>query len=164
MSIDSKVFGSVNIVSRKAIPLRSDFNSESLQDVLNSCKVVKQYKRLLAIKVIYDGLSRTEAANLVNISIDVLCYWIKRFNEYGPDGLIDFKSTGRPTKLSKSELKELIQRVRDRQLISDEREVVRLVDLKAYLKRTNDIDVSISALSMMLKREGLHLQSEPTTI
>ncbi len=159
------MFGrSVNIVSRRAIPLRSDFNSESLQEVLNTCKIVKQYKRLLAIKVIYDGLSRTEAAHLVNISIDVLCYWIKRFNEYGPDGLIDFKSPGRPTKLSKDELKELIQRVRNRQLVSDEGEAVRLVDLKDYLKRTNDIDVSISALSMMLKREGLRLQSGTTTV
>ena len=152
--------GGVNIVSRRAIPLRSDFNSDSLQEILNTCKIVKQYKRLLAIKVIYEGLSRTEAANLVNISIDVLCYWIKRFNEYGPEGLIDFKPTGRPTKLSKHELKELIQCVRTQHLNLNEGGSVRLVDLKSYLKHKNNIDISISALSMMLKREGIQLQTE----
>ena len=146
-------------MSRRAIPLRSDFNSDKLQEILDTCKIVKQYKRLLAIKFIYEGLSRTEAANLVNISIDVLCYWIKRFNEYGPEGLIDFKPTGRPTKLSKDELKELIQCVRTQRLNLNEEGVVRLVDLKSYLKHTNDIDVSISALSMMLKREGIRLQT-----
>ena len=150
---------SLFIMARRATPLRSDFNSERLQEILDTCKIVKQYKRLLAIKGVYDGLSRTEAANLVNLSIDVLCYWIKRFNEYGPDGLIDFKSSGRPTKLSKKELKDLVQRVRSRQLNSAEGGAVRLVDLKGYLKQENDIDVSISALSIMLKREGLQLQA-----
>ena len=67
-------------MSRKATPQRSDFNSERLQDILDTCKIVKQYEPLLAIKGIYDGLSRTEAANLVNLSIDVLCYWFKSFN------------------------------------------------------------------------------------
>ncbi len=146
-------------MSRRAVPLRSDYSAESLQEILDTCKIVKQYKRLLAIKVVYDGLSRTEAANLVNMSIDVLCYWIKRFNRYGPEGLIDFKSTGRPTKLTKGELNELTQRVRNRKLNSADGGVVRLIDLQDYLKRTNDIDVSISALSMMLKREGLLLQA-----
>ena len=146
-------------MSRRAIPLRSDFNSESIRKIISSCKFVKQYKRLLAIKVIYDGLSRTEAASLVDISMDALCYWIKRFNKYGPEGLIDFKPTGRPTKLNKSELNDLILRVRKQQLNLNEGGPLRLVDLKGYLKRTNDIDVSISALSMMLKREGIQLQT-----
>ncbi len=144
-------------MSRRAVPLRSDFSSENLRKILNTCKVVKQYKRLLAIKFIYDGFSRSEAANLVDISMDALCYWIKRFNQYGPEGLIDFKSTGRPTKLSKNELRELVDSVHQQKLNSAEGGVVRLVDLKGYLKRTNDIDVSISALSMMLKREGIQL-------
>ena len=147
------------MMSGRAIPLRSDFNSDRLRNILSTCQVVKQYKRLLAIKVIYDGFSRTDAAHLVDMSMDALCYWIKRFNEYGPDGLIDIKPPGRPTKLSKSELEDLIRCVRNQQLDSDDGGSVRLVDLQGYLKRTQYLVISISALSVMLKREGIQLQT-----
>ena len=38
--------------------------------------------------------------------------WVRRFNEYGPEGLIDIKPPGRPSKLSEKQkevLKQLVE-------------------------------------------------------
>ncbi|WP_084005257.1 helix-turn-helix domain-containing protein [Magnetovibrio blakemorei] len=54
----------------------------------------KQARRLLALSLIYDGASRSDAARHANVDVQSIRDWVLRFNAKGPDGLIDLKSTG----------------------------------------------------------------------
>ena len=55
---------------------------------------------LLALAVIYDGGKRKDAARIGDVGLQVVRDWVLRFNAKGPEGLIDDKSTGQPTKLN----------------------------------------------------------------
>src|ERR1700746_1251620 len=57
-------------------------------------------RRLLALAAIYDGATRTEAAKIGGVGLQIIRDWVLRFNARGPDGLLDGKSTGQPSKLN----------------------------------------------------------------
>jgi Winged helix-turn helix len=55
---------------------------------------------LLAIAAVLDGASRTEAARIGGMDRQTLRDWVIRFNDQGPDGLINIPSPGLPAKLN----------------------------------------------------------------
>src|ERR1700758_1476077 len=55
---------------------------------------------VLALAAIYDGATRTEAAKIGGVGLQIIRDWVLRFNARGPDGLLDGKSTGQPSKLN----------------------------------------------------------------
>ena len=59
-----------------------------------------QARRLLAIAAVLDGASREEAATIGGMDRQTLRDWVIRFNEQGPDGLINIPSPGMPPKLN----------------------------------------------------------------
>ena len=61
-------------------------------------KDAAQVRRLLAIAAVLDGASREEAATIGGSQ--TLGDWVIRFNEQGPDGLINIPSPGMPPKLN----------------------------------------------------------------
>ena len=65
-------------------------------------KDAAQARRLLAIAAVLDGASREEAAKIGGMDRQTLRDWVIRFNEQGPDGLINKSSPGAPGKLTKS--------------------------------------------------------------
>ena len=60
----------------------------------------KQVRRLLAVAVILDGGTRTEAARVGGVGLQIVRDWVVRFNAEGPDGLIDRKAPGKAPTLS----------------------------------------------------------------
>jgi transposase len=46
---------------------------------------------LLALAAIYDGATRTEAAKIGGVTLQIIRDWVLKFNAHGPDGLIDRK-------------------------------------------------------------------------
>jgi transposase len=50
-----------------------------------------------------DGMNRTKAARIGGMDRQTLRDWVHRFNQHGPDGLIDIKPSGRPPKLSEEQ-------------------------------------------------------------
>src|SRR5262249_58257368 len=59
-----------------------------------------QARRLLALAAIYDGATRTEAAKIGGVGLQIIRDWVLRFNARRPDGLLYGKSTGQPSKLN----------------------------------------------------------------
>ena len=49
--------------------------------------------------MIYEGGSRTQAAELGGVTLQVVRDWVLRFNADGPAGLIDRKAPGQPSRL-----------------------------------------------------------------
>lgn len=82
------------------ILLRSDFTAPQLRIAARSTKDAAQARRLLALAAIYDGSARTEAAKIGGVTLQIVRDWVIKFNAHGPDGLIDRKAPGQPSKLS----------------------------------------------------------------
>ena len=80
-------------------PLRQDFDAPQLRGLARKTKDGPQARRLLALAAIYDGATRTEAAKIGGVGLQIIRDWVLR-NARGPDGLLDGKSTGQPSKLN----------------------------------------------------------------
>jgi len=87
------------------IPLRRDFDAPQLRRLAKKTKDGPQARRLLALAAIYDGATRTEAAMIGGVGLQIIRDWVLHFNERGPDGLLNGKSPGQPSKLSTSSAK-----------------------------------------------------------
>src|SRR5260370_36263244 len=82
------------------IPLRQDFDVSQLRSLSRRTKDGPQARRLLALAAIYDGATRTEAAKIGGVGLQIIRDLGLRFNAPGPDGLLGGKSTGQPSKLN----------------------------------------------------------------
>ena len=77
----------------KPIPLRPDHDAALLRRIARGAADAVQVRRLLALAAIYDGGSRTQAAAVGGVTLQVVRDWVLRFNAHGPEGLIDWGST-----------------------------------------------------------------------
>ncbi len=82
------------------IPLRRDFSAPRLRGLAKKTKDGPQARRLLTLAAIYDGATRTEAAKIGGVGLQIIRDWVLRFNEHGADGLLNGKSPGQPSKLN----------------------------------------------------------------
>ena len=83
------------------IDLRNDFDSVSLRRAsAKRTRDATQSRRLLALAEVYDGGSRTDASRIGGVGLQIIRDWVLRFNARGPDGLVDGKSPGAPSKLN----------------------------------------------------------------
>jgi transposase len=71
-----------------------------LQPIPMRAKNAGQARRLLAIAAVLDGSTREEAALVGGMDRQTLRDWVIRFNEQGPEGLINIPSPGAPAKLN----------------------------------------------------------------
>src|SRR5688572_17340580 len=82
------------------IPLRSDFDTVALRAIARRSKDGPQARRLLALAAIYEGGTRTEAARIGGVTVQIIRDWVVKFNAHGPEGLINRKPPGQPSKLT----------------------------------------------------------------
>ena len=82
------------------IPLRRDFSAPQLRGLAKKTKDGPQARRLLTLAAIYDGATRTEAAKIGGVGLQIIRDWVLRFNARGPEGLLDGKPPGQPSKLN----------------------------------------------------------------
>ena len=82
------------------IPLRADFEASQLRAAARRAKDGPQARRLLALAAVYDGASRTEAAKIGGVTLQIVRDWVIKFNARGPEGLIDGKAPGQPSRLN----------------------------------------------------------------
>ena len=78
------------------IPLRRDFGASRLRGFAKKTKDGAQARRLLALAAIYDRATRSEAAMIGDVGLQMIRDWVLHFNERGPDALVNGKSTEQP--------------------------------------------------------------------
>jgi transposase len=83
-----------------AVALRSDFTGPDLRRPARRTQDAKQARRLLALAAIYDGGSRSDAARIGDVGLQLIRDWVLRFNDKRPDGLIDRKAPGPEPRLN----------------------------------------------------------------
>src|SRR6266481_338905 len=82
------------------VSLRGDFKASQLRALARRTKDGPQARRLLTLAAIYDGTTRTEAAKIGGVTLQIIWDWVMRFNARGASGLLDGKSPGQPTRLN----------------------------------------------------------------
>ena len=82
------------------IALRTDFDAIAVRRLAKATKDAAQGRRLLALAEIYDGGTRADAARIGAVGRQTVRDWVLAFNAEGPEGLIDGKAPGNPSKLN----------------------------------------------------------------
>jgi transposase len=137
------------------IGLRGDFDAFAMRMCAKKSKNGGQTRRLLALAAIYDGASRTDAARVAGVTLQIVRDWVIRFNAWGPEGLVDRKAPGRPPRLSGEHLKALAEMIESGPAPAIHGVVRwRIVDLCAWIFEEFRISVSKQTLSRQLRAMG----------
>src|SRR5260221_4627903 len=140
-----------------AIPvaLRVDFKASQLRGLARKTKDGPEASRLVAATAIYGGATRTEAAKIGGVGLQIIRDWVMRFNARGAAGLRDGKSPGQPSKLN-DEQRQAIVRMIESGPIPSIHGVVRwrLIDLSQWVYEEFRITVAKQTLSRELRAMG----------
>ncbi len=90
-----------------AVALREDYDGPGLRRLAKATADAGQSRRLLAVAEIYDNGTRSDAARIGGVGLQVVRDWVLRFNADGPSGLIDRKAPGQPPKLNATQRQAL---------------------------------------------------------
>jgi len=110
---------------------------------------------LLALAAIYDGASRTEAARIGGVTLQIVRDWVLKFNAAGPVGLIDRKAPGPRSRLSAVHRVALVEAIEAGPDLSVHGVVRwRITDLAKLLSDRFAISVSKPTMSRELRALG----------
>ena len=134
------------------VPLRTDFDAAALRAIARQTKDGPQARRLLALAAIYDGATRTAAARIGGVTVQIIRDWVVKFNAHGPEGLVNRKPPGQPSKLTDAH-RAALQAIIEQGPIPAIHGVVRwrLVDLIAWVWEEFRITISKQTLSRELR-------------
>ena len=133
-----------------AIGVRSDYTSADLRGFARRCRDADQVRRVLALAVILDGGSRSEAARMAGVTLQIVRDWVLRFNEGVPEGLATRKAPGKASILNDEQRARLLEQV-EAGPIPAAHGVVRwrLVDLEQWI----GVEFGLSVTRFTLGRE-----------
>lgn len=139
----------------RGVRLRADFSAADLRELAKRSRDADQTRRLLALAAIYDGGSRTQAAEIGGVGLQTVRDWVLRFNERGPDGLINGKAPGNSPKLNDEQRRALAALVEKGPTPCIEGLVrFRLVDLVQWVWEEFKVSVSRQTLGRELHAMG----------
>jgi transposase len=145
----------MEVAMAAAVPLRSDFDAADLRALAKRSRDPDQTRRLLALAAIYDGGSRSEAARIGCVTLQIVRDWVMRFNAAGSQGLVTSRAPGARSRLG-SEQRHALRGILDQGPIPAVHGVVRwrLVDLITWLWDEFAIAISKQTLSRELRAMG----------
>ena len=140
---------------RAGIALREDYDAAQLRSLAKATRNAGQSRRLLALAEIYDGGSRTKAAQVGGVGLQTIRDWVVRFNARGPEGLIDGKAPGNTCKLNDSQRQAVAEMVENGPTPAIHGVVRwRLKDLTLWIWEEFRISLSETTLSRELRALG----------
>ena len=136
----------------RPLPLRADFDGPGLRALARKTNDGPQARRLLALAAIYDGGTRTQAAEIGGVTPQVVRDWVMRFTTHGPEGLLDRKAPGRPARLTAEHRAAVVAMIESGPTPAIHGVVRwRLVDLCQWLFEEHRVTVSKQTLSRELR-------------
>ena len=141
----------------------ADHTSAELRALAGKCTDGAQVRRMLALALVLEGRSRSEAAALNGMDRQTLRDWVHRFNAAGPDGLLDSWSSGPRARLSPEQLAELAEVVETGPDPAVDGVVRwRRIDLKKVIEERFGVAYHERHVSTLLKRLGFsHVSARP---
>ena len=127
----------------------------ALRGLARKTKDGPQARRLLAVAAIYDGATRTEAAKIGAVGLQIIRDWVMRFNARGAAGLLDGKSPGQPSKLNDMQRQAIVRMIESGPIPAIHGVVRwRLIDLSQWIYEEFRITVAKQTLSRELRAMG----------
>lgn len=138
-----------------ALDIRRDYTTDDLRRLARQSRDADWSRRLLALSVICEGGSRSQAASVGGVGLQIIRDWVQRFNQHGPDGLKTGTAKGREPLLNDKQCKALVEAV-EKGPVPYLDGVVRwrLVDLVQWLWQEHRISVSRQTLGRELNAMG----------
>ena len=146
-----------------AVKLRDDYSAEDLRALARRAKDVNQSRRFLSLAAVQDGMDRGSAARIGGMDRQTLRDWVHRFNDAGPDGLLDNWTEGPKPRLSaeqSAELAAIVEAGPDREKDGVVR--WRRVDLKRVIAERFGVAFHERHVGKILKKLGFsHMSARP---
>ncbi len=143
--------------------MRGEVSADDLRRTATRARTPAAARRMLAIALAFEGVSRREAARQCGMDRQTLRDWVHRFNAEGLSGLDDRRRTGSARRLTREQEAALERIVRDGP--DHERDGVvrwRRVDLKAVIKQRFEVDYHVRTVGKVLHRLGFsHISTRP---
>jgi transposase len=137
------------------IPLRSDFTAAQVRAAARKTKDGPQARRLLALAAVYDGGTRSEAAKVGGVTLQIVRDWVLKFNADGPPGLINRKAPGQPSRLDATHRAALVGQIESGPIPAIHGVVRwRVIDLCQWLFQEYKVSVAKQTLSRELRKMG----------
>jgi transposase len=137
------------------VRLRTDFDAATLRRLAKSSRDPHQSRRLLALAVIDEGASRSDAAHIADVGLQTVRDWVLRFNADRPQGLINRKAPGQKPRLDQAQ-RQALQQVVEQGPIPAVHGVVRwrLIDLVQWVFDEFHVALSKQTLSREVRALG----------
>lgn len=134
---------------------RMDLDAAGLRRAGTQSRDSDAARRMLALALVLDGVSRSEAAKQCGMDRQTLRDWVHRYNDFGVAGLSDRVPPGAKPRLSSEQEAELAELVREGPQI-DKHGVVRWrrIDLSQVIKARFGVRLAERSVGAVLRRLG----------
>jgi transposase len=142
---------------------REEHSAAALRVVASRCKDPEQVRRLLALALVLDGLSRDAAARQTGMDRQTLRDWVHRYNDFGIAGLKSRRGPGRAPSLTSGQAAELLALVvKGPDPATDKVVRWRCIDLRDEVERRFAVKVHENTIGTWLRDMKLtRLQPRP---
>jgi len=143
---------------------RDDFSAADLRQAASRCDDSAQARRALALALVLEGKSRTEAARSAGMDRQTLRDWVHRYNEAGLEGLRNQPNLGAPPRKLASEQEQLVAEWVRQGPDAERHKVVRwrLVDLRDEIAAKFGVQLHERSVGKLLARlKFSHISARP---
>ena len=134
---------------------RMDLDARGLRRAAALSRDADAARRMLALALVMEGRSRTEAAQSCGMDRQTLRDWVHRYNSEGLEGLKDRRSLGPAPRLSPEQQAEVAEWVRQGPQLAEHGVVRwRRIDLSRRIKQAFGVELAERSVGELLRRLG----------
>jgi transposase len=134
---------------------RRDYTAAQLREAAKRTDDADAARRMLALALVLEGKSRTEAATSCGMDRQILCDWVHRYNAEGLDGLHNRTAPGAKSRLSPQQEQEVAELVRNGPDLAEHGVVRwRRIDLAHVIEQCYGVKLAERSVGDLLHRLG----------
>jgi transposase len=134
---------------------RTDLDAAGLRRAASQSRDADAARRMLALALVLDGRTRTEAAELCGMDRQTLRDWVHRYNGLGLSGLSNRVPPGAKSRLSREQETEVARLVREGPTFSEHGVVRwRRIDLSRVIERRFGVHLAERSVGALLRQLG----------
>lgn len=135
--------------------IRMELDAVGLRRAAGQSRDADAARRMLALALVLDGHSRTEAAMLCGMDRQTLRDWVHRYNEFGLTGLSNQVSPGPPCRLTPEQEAEVARLVQEGPDLAVHGVIRwRRIDLSRVIAARFDVHLAERSVGDLLRRLG----------
>lgn len=134
---------------------RMDYGADGLRQKASRSRDADATRRMLALALVLEGHSRTEAARLCGMDRQTLRDWVHRYNEQGLSGLSNQVAPGAQPRLSDEQTQAVARWVREGPSLAEHGVVRwRRIDLARLIHQRFGVHLAERSVGALLRRLG----------